>query len=156
VRRSPTGGAGVHLVQPRPENRLLDPADAKETVIHRVDAELADGEPLAAIPADLAADGIDELLIAFGQYRTANWPEAVAELVTPAGNRTVSVVTPQRSWLLRLTTTGVQVEESGADSPNATVKGPGTGRAALAVGAAAGRTPRSRATRKRSRCCARY
>jgi len=27
---------------------------AKETVIHRVDAELADGEPLAAIPADLA------------------------------------------------------------------------------------------------------
>ena len=36
---------------------------AQETVIHRVDAELADGELLAAIPADLAADGIDELLI---------------------------------------------------------------------------------------------
>ena len=106
---------------------------AQQTVIHRVDAELADGEPLAAIPADLAADGIDELLIAFVQYGTTNWPEEFAELVTPAGNRTVSVVTPQRSWLLRLTTTGVQVEESGADSPNATVKGPGTGCAALAV-----------------------
>jgi len=26
----------------------------QQTVIHRVDAELADGEPLAAIPADLA------------------------------------------------------------------------------------------------------
>ena len=106
---------------------------AQETVIHRVDAELADGEPLAAIPADLAADGIDELLIAFVQYGMTNWPEEFAELVTLAGNRTVSVVTPQRSWLFRLITTGVQVEESGADSPNATVKGPGTGRAALAV-----------------------
>jgi hypothetical protein len=38
---------------------------AQETVIHRVDAELAAGAPVAVIPGDLAADGIDELLAAF-------------------------------------------------------------------------------------------
>jgi uncharacterized protein (TIGR03083 family) len=37
---------------------------AHETAIHRVDAELAAGEP-TSFPADFAADGIDELLIGF-------------------------------------------------------------------------------------------
>ncbi len=48
---------------------------AQETVIHRVDAELAAGSQIAAIPADLAADGIDELLVIFVQYGTTNWLE---------------------------------------------------------------------------------
>lgn len=37
---------------------------ANETAIHRVDGELAAGVP-AAVPADLAADGIDEILLGF-------------------------------------------------------------------------------------------
>src|SRR6202042_448352 len=37
---------------------------AHETAIHRVDAELAGGEP-GGVPAGLAADGVDELLLAF-------------------------------------------------------------------------------------------
>ncbi len=97
---------------------------AQETVIHRVDAELAAGEPVAAIPGDLAADGIDELLTAFVQYGTTGWPEEFAELLAPAGDRAVSVVTPQQSWRLRLTTTGVRVEQSAVDPPSATVEGP--------------------------------
>lgn len=36
------------------QSRLWIRRMAQQTVIHRVDAELADGEPLAAIPADLA------------------------------------------------------------------------------------------------------
>lgn len=38
---------------------------AHETTIHRVDAELAAGWQPAAIPADFAADGVDELLTCF-------------------------------------------------------------------------------------------
>jgi uncharacterized protein (TIGR03083 family) len=96
---------------------------AQETVIHRVDAELAAGEVIAAIPGDLAADGVDELLVAFVQYDTTTWPDEFAELLAPAGDRTVRVVTPQRSWLLRLTTRDVRVDGSDADSPSATVEG---------------------------------
>jgi uncharacterized protein (TIGR03083 family) len=93
---------------------------AQETVIHRVDAELAAGGPVTGIPGDLAADGIDELLVTFVEYGTTNWPEEFAEMLKPAGDRLVSVVTPERSWLLRLTSRDVRVvDESAADGPAA-------------------------------------
>ncbi|MBB1243254.1 maleylpyruvate isomerase family mycothiol-dependent enzyme [Streptomyces durbertensis] len=38
---------------------------AHETTIHRVDAELAEGQALSPVDRDLAADGIDELLAGF-------------------------------------------------------------------------------------------
>ena len=72
---------------------------AQETVIHRVDAELGARAQVTGIPSDLAADGIDELLVAFVQYGTTNWPEEFAELLKPAGDRLVSVVTPERPGL---------------------------------------------------------
>jgi uncharacterized protein (TIGR03083 family) len=97
---------------------------AQETVIHRVDGELAAGSPVAGIPDDLAADGIDELLVAFVQYGTTNWPEEFADMLKPAGDRLVSVVTPQQSWLLRLTSRDVRVDGSAAGRPAATVQGP--------------------------------
>ena len=54
---------------------------AHETVIHRVDAELAAGEPIAGIPADLAADGIDEVLETFLAYASRKWPEDFGDLL---------------------------------------------------------------------------
>jgi len=97
---------------------------AQETVIHRVDAELGARAQVTAIPGDLAADGIDELLVAFVQYGTTNWPEEFAELLKPAGDRLVSVVTPERSWALRLTSRDVRVDEAAAGTPAAVVEGP--------------------------------
>lgn len=97
---------------------------AQETVIHRVDAELGAGEPVAGIPADLAADGVDELLVVFVQYGTTGWPEEFAGLLKPAGDRLVSVVTPQQSWKLRLTSQDVRVDGSAAGRPAAGVEGP--------------------------------
>ncbi len=41
---------------------------AQETVIHRIDAELGTGQPVAPVPSDLAVDGIDELLKVFVAY----------------------------------------------------------------------------------------
>jgi hypothetical protein len=97
---------------------------AQETVIHRVDAELGARAQVTAIPGDLAADGIDELLVTFVQYGTTNWPEEFAELLKPAGDRLVSVVTPERSWALRLTSRDVRVDEAAAGTPAAVVEGP--------------------------------
>src|SRR5262249_32386193 len=79
--------------------------------------------PVAAIPDDLAADGVDELLVVFVQYATTEWPEDFAGLLEAAGNRTVRLVAPQRSWLLHMTSRDVRVDESDADSPSATVEG---------------------------------
>ncbi len=97
---------------------------AQETVIHRVDAELGAGAPVAGIPADLAADGVDELLVVFVQYGTTGWPEEFAGLLKAAGDRLVSVVTPQQSWKLRLTSQDVRVDGSAAGRPAAVVEGP--------------------------------
>jgi len=96
---------------------------AQETVIHRVDAELAAAEPLAAIPGDLAADGTDELLVAFVQYDIALLPDKFADLLASADDRTIGVETPQRSWLVGLTAGGVHVDGPGGGSPAATVRG---------------------------------
>jgi len=97
---------------------------AQETVIHRVDAELAAGGPVTGIPGDLAADGVDELLVSFVEYSTTGWPEEFAEMLQPAGDRLVGVVTPERSWMLHLTSKDVRVEESAAGSPAAVIEGP--------------------------------
>ena len=97
---------------------------AQETVIHRVDAELGAAAQVTGIPDDLAAAGIDELLTVFVQYGTTNWPEEFAELLKPAGDRLVSVVTPQRSWALHLTTRDVRVDGAAAGTPAAVVEGP--------------------------------
>jgi uncharacterized protein (TIGR03083 family) len=97
---------------------------AQETVIHRVDAELGAGAQVTGVPGDLAADGIDELLTVFVQYGTTNWPGEFAELLKPAGDRLVSVVTPERSWALRLTSRDVRVDGAAEGPPAAVVEGP--------------------------------
>jgi hypothetical protein len=57
---------------------------AQETVIHRADAELAAGAPVAVIPGDLAADGIDELL---GRLRAVRHGHPAAEVRRAARGR---------------------------------------------------------------------
>lgn len=66
---------------------------ANETVLHRVDAELAADQPIAAIPDDLAADGI------------------------------VKVATAQRSWLVRMAGGTLRVDDPAAASASAAIEG---------------------------------
>jgi uncharacterized protein (TIGR03083 family) len=96
---------------------------AQETVIHRVDAELGAGVEPAPIPADVAADGVDELLVAFVEYGTTVWPDDFTELLAGVGERTIRVATPERTWPLRLTTKDVRVEQSDVDTPDAVISG---------------------------------
>jgi uncharacterized protein (TIGR03083 family) len=67
---------------------------AQETVIHRIDAELAAGLPSARVPDDLALDGVDEVLTRFLGYFSL--PPSFARLdgaiVVSCGGRSWTVV----------------------------------------------------------------
>ena len=96
---------------------------AQETVIHRVDAELAVGVPVTTIPADLAADGIDEFLVAFVEYGSRTSPEDF-EVLSTADGQAVRVETPDAAWLVRPVRGGsVEVSPAGSDAGVAVVRG---------------------------------
>ena len=72
---------------------------AQETVIHRIDAELAVGAPVAAIPDDLAVDGIDELLKVFVAYDVEKWGDDYADVLGGSPGRSFAINTDGVSWL---------------------------------------------------------
>jgi uncharacterized protein (TIGR03083 family) len=89
---------------------------AQETVIHRVDAELAAGLPVTPAAADLALDGVDEGLKVMLAYDFARYPEDFAEAARddPKG-AAIAVVGGERAWLVRPSPTEVAVEDETAD-----------------------------------------
>lgn len=90
---------------------------AHETVVHRVDAELAAGDP-TPIDADLAADGVDEVLAIF---LSGDWSEAPD---AGAGQR-VAVAAGGRRWVVTLRSEAVEVVEGveGDEPSDALVQG---------------------------------
>ncbi|MFC5834042.1 maleylpyruvate isomerase family mycothiol-dependent enzyme [Nonomuraea insulae] len=97
---------------------------ALETVVHRVDAELAAGEPIMAIPDDLALDGIDEVLVTFLAYATSKWPEDFGENLTGAAGWSVSIIAGEGRWLVRPAAPGVEIVAGGeAGQGEASVSG---------------------------------
>jgi len=89
---------------------------AQETVIHRIDAEKALGQPLAPIPDDLAVDGVDEILVIFLGYASRRWPEEFGPALKEATGRTVRLSAAGRSWLVTMTSDGIDVR-IGATTP---------------------------------------
>ncbi|GAA3643116.1 maleylpyruvate isomerase family mycothiol-dependent enzyme [Nonomuraea antimicrobica] len=73
---------------------------AQETVIHRVDAELAAGGPVSPIPDDLALDGIDEVLKLFLGYGSTRWLDDFGTLLDAPDERPMTVATEGRAWSL--------------------------------------------------------
>jgi uncharacterized protein (TIGR03083 family) len=71
---------------------------AQETVIHRIDAELAVGVPVAPIPDDLALDGIDELLKVFVAYDVEKWAEDYTEVLGRSPGWSYAIKTDGASW----------------------------------------------------------
>jgi uncharacterized protein (TIGR03083 family) len=86
---------------------------AQETVIHRLDAELAAAVPPAPIPDDLAVDGIDEFLHVFLEYGTTAWLEWAREVLDGTDGGGVRLATTGAQWLVRPTPEGVHVVASG-------------------------------------------
>jgi uncharacterized protein (TIGR03083 family) len=100
---------------------------AQETVIHRIDAELGTGQPVAPVPADLAVDGIDELLKVFVAYSVAGWPNSFTDILAGSPGRTYTMRTDGAAWRVR-TGPGLFVVEdgAGANATDVTVSGPPT------------------------------
>jgi uncharacterized protein (TIGR03083 family) len=106
---------------------------AQETVIHRVDAELALGLPVAPIPDDLAVDGVDEVLVIFLGYGSRRWPGAFEADLKGTTGAPVRVATRDGGgrWLVRAapdavtvdTDAGRDTDAGGATSPVAEVSG---------------------------------
>ncbi|MDG4821515.1 maleylpyruvate isomerase family mycothiol-dependent enzyme [Asanoa sp. WMMD1127] len=96
---------------------------AQETVIHRVDAELAAGFPISPIPAELADDGIAEVLEVFLSYATRNWPEDFGDLLRADGNKSVLVSAGGARWLVRLHHGSVDIAPDTAGQAVAQVSG---------------------------------
>jgi uncharacterized protein (TIGR03083 family) len=102
---------------------------AQETVIHRIDAELAAGLPVTTVPVDLAVDGVDELLRCMLAYGSVEWPEEFAEmkgehLAAGDGRDTITVTAGPASWTVRPSPERVEVEDGAGDHPEIVVEGP--------------------------------
>jgi uncharacterized protein (TIGR03083 family) len=94
---------------------------AQETAVHRVDAELAAAHAGSAtvhpVAEDLAADGIDEVLVVFAE---GDW----SDLPQPGPGLVVRLEVPGRSWTVHLLPGELRVEQGRSTSdPDLTVNG---------------------------------
>jgi uncharacterized protein (TIGR03083 family) len=100
---------------------------AQETAIHRIDAELAARRPVSPVPDDIAADGIDEVLIRMLAYGSAAWPDEYAKLAgaCPArehGDDTIVVRAGGSEWTVLPAQDQVRVETGAGGHVRAAVE----------------------------------
>jgi uncharacterized protein (TIGR03083 family) len=97
---------------------------AHETAVHRVDAELALGEPLSAVAAGItprfAADGVDEL---FAGFHVRSKSRVRSERPRTLRVRAVDVPADAGEWLVRVSTEPLTVERAGREEADCTVSG---------------------------------
>jgi hypothetical protein len=105
---------------------------AQETVIHRIDAELGTGQPVAPVPADLAVDGIDELLKVFVAYSVDQWGDYFSDILAGSPGRTYTVRADGAAWRVRPARAVRRGDGPGDDEADVTVTARRR-RAALAV-----------------------
>ena len=97
---------------------------AQETVIHRIDAELAAGVQIAPIPEDLAVDGVDEVLVAFLEYGVSGWPEEFTETLGSTSGARVRLDAGDAAFLVELAPASLKVSPAEVGAPaDATVSG---------------------------------
>ncbi|WP_353944790.1 maleylpyruvate isomerase family mycothiol-dependent enzyme [Streptomyces sp. HUAS MG91] len=93
---------------------------AQETVIHRIDAELAAGQRSAPVPEDLAIDGVDELLKVFAAYAVAEWPDYFTDTLAGSPGRSVEIRalgTKAAAWRITTGPARFTVEDAPGDTP---------------------------------------
>ncbi|WP_186315903.1 maleylpyruvate isomerase family mycothiol-dependent enzyme [Catellatospora sichuanensis] len=87
---------------------------AQETVIHRIDAELAAAVPSVDVPDDLALDGIDEVLRIFLEYSVGAWHDYFVAGLTGTDGRSVAMAAGGRRWLVAIGPDTLAVSEGDA------------------------------------------
>ncbi len=107
---------------------------AHETVIHRIDAELAAGGAVSPVAADVAVDGCDELLRVFVEFSVREWGAYFTDVLGSSPGRSVALVvrgaagTGSRGtgWLVRTapgTFAVADLDPAAAEPADATVSG---------------------------------
>jgi MDMPI C-terminal domain len=96
---------------------------AQETVIHRIDAELATGRPVTPVPADLAVDGIDNLLKVFVSYSVREFGDQFTEILADSPGRTYAVRTGSASWRVQTGPGRFEVADGDDDMAEVTISG---------------------------------
>lgn len=94
---------------------------AQETVIHRIDAELAAGVESDPIPTDLAVDGIDEVLDRFLAFASHHFREDFAGALDSLTGQRVLVETTDAAWQINLDAEVITLTEPDG-STDATVR----------------------------------
>ncbi|WP_219463437.1 maleylpyruvate isomerase N-terminal domain-containing protein, partial [Nonomuraea rhizosphaerae] len=91
---------------------------AQETVVHRMDAELAAGVPVTPAADDLALDGVDEGLRVMLAYELALYPDGFTDVMRDDLKGAIAVVAGERAWIVRPSAGGAAedvVEDEAAD-----------------------------------------
>ena len=104
----------------------------QETVIHRMDAQLAAGITVSPAADDLAADGVDEVLKLFLGYGSVAWPGeyaaiAGAHLAGEDRKDAIMVAAGGRSWTVRPSPRDVAVADGEDRADPAAVRATITG-----------------------------
>lgn len=117
IDRTPPTAASWNPFGAEPVAAFWPRRQAHETMVHRIDAELAVGSP-TPVPADLASDGIDELFEVLVPARLAA-PDAPV----PLGSLHVHCTDVPGEWLVRLTDDGMEMRREHAKG-DAALRGP--------------------------------
>jgi len=96
---------------------------AHETLIHRVDAELAAGSPAGPVDAALALDGIDEMAQVMLTWGSRAYREWVAPVLAGNDGLAVALETDGRAWTIRVADGTVTADDGAAADAQAVVSG---------------------------------
>ncbi len=100
---------------------------AFETLVHRVDAELAAGEEVGPVEAAFALDGVEEMLTVMLAWGSRAYRRQLGETLTAREGLTVGIDAGERSWTLRVGAEGIGLSEGTLEEAEAVVAGtPGT------------------------------
>jgi len=96
---------------------------AQETVVHRIDAELAAGLPVTPVPDDLALDGVDEVLKRFLAYDAEALDDLEGGHLARDGSQdAITVLAGQTAWAVRPAPREVVVDDGAADHPRVVIQ----------------------------------
>ncbi|THV26165.1 maleylpyruvate isomerase family mycothiol-dependent enzyme [Glycomyces paridis] len=95
---------------------------AHETLIHRVDAELAADRPRTAIDQRLALDGIDEILTVMVDWGSRAWSAELAPRLAADAGLVVDLAAADRTWTLAVGTDTVTAGPGSHPDPAARIE----------------------------------
>ena len=96
---------------------------AHETLVHRVDAELAAGAPIGLVDPELALDGIDEMLMVMLSWASRVDSAWMIDTITANDGLEVAFDTGSASWTLLVAPNGIAILDGVAPTARATVHG---------------------------------